>query len=213
MKNNKLDDEFIKIINAKVTNKELIDYILYLEKAKILNKIEINFCDLIIEQLEMFNTIDYKQICQNLKITNYQELQFYDGNELPNKIDEFIKNRKKIAREKIFKDVKENGIKATTKSLTQLFFERYSRMIDIKEDNETFKKLENISKDAYDKNDYSISSAIQLVDNLTNGLKGGTITSIIGGNNDVKSLWAINIAYKNLLQNKNVLYIAIKYLK
>ena len=202
-----LVEEFIKIINANVTNKELIQGIKYLENSHVLNGTENSFCTKILEQLEMFSQLDYGLICKDLKVSNYhgEKIDSYNSEEFTNKLDEFIQNRKMEVFLKMINGSLEVGIENLTKELTQLFFERYSRVIEVKEDTDTFRKLENVDNSS----EINYSSALELVDNLIFGLKGGTITSIVGGADNTKSLWAINIAYQAILQEKNVLYLSI----
>lgn len=203
----KLDDEFIKIINSQITNKELVDIIKYLQKSNSLYGIENIFCNLILEQIEMFSKLDYRIICDELEISNYngESVEGYTKEEFTDKVDEFIQTRKLKTHEKMMEAVTEEGMEGLDKSLSQLFFERYSRIIDVKDDNETFAKLENLNINP----PVDVSSAIEIVDNTINGLSNGTITSILGSNEEFKSLWAINIAYEALLQNKNVLYFSL----
>ena len=202
-----LENDFITFINSKVSQEELISAIKYLEKSNVLYIIESAFCRSILEQIEMFDKVDYRVICDNLEISNYsgEPKDGYLKEEFTDKVDEFIFKRKSVALEEMVKASSKEGMDGLNKKLTKLFFERYSRIIDIKEDKKTFELLENLDEN----NQIDISSAIEVVDNAIGGLKNGTITSIIGSSEEYKSLWAINIAYKALTQEKNVLYISL----
>jgi len=204
-KKQKLENEFIKIMNSQVTNKELVESIKYLQKSNVLQAIEDTFCNLVLEQVEMFSKLDFDIIYDKLEIDNYRDVEGYTQEEVVTKIDDFIQTRKQKSAEKITEAMAEDGIKGLNKSLSQLFFERYSRVIDVKSDNSTFERLEHLDIDT----PLNISSAIEIIDNTINGLNGGTLTSILGNHEEYKSLWAINIAYRAILQGKNVLYFSL----
>lgn len=203
----KLEQDFITFINSKVSHEELVTAIKYLEKSNVLYIIESIFCGSVLEQIEMFDKVDYHIICEELEISNYkgEPKEGFKKEEFTDKVDEFILKRKSLVLEEMMKVSVKDGMEGLNKKLTKLFFERYSKIIDIKEDTKTFEQLENLE----DNNQIDVSSAIEIVDNAINGLKNGTITSILGGSEEFKSLWAINIAYKALLQSKNVLYISL----
>lgn len=207
--NNKpvLEEEFITLINSSVSYEDLVKAIKYLEKSHVLFGIESMFCSSILEQIEMLSKTNYKVICETLEISNYngEPLEGYKKEEFTDKVDEFILERKGLVLTKMLEGVTDEGIEGLNKKLSQLFFERYSRIIDIKEDTKTFEQLENLEDD----NQIDVSSAIEVVDATINGLKKGTITSIVGDSEIYKSLWAINIAYMALTQSKNVLYISL----
>ena len=57
--------------------------------------------------------------------------------------------------------------------------------------------------------DVDISSVSNSIDSFSKGLKKGTITTMIGDSSSLKSLWAINIAYEAILNDKNVMYLSI----
>ncbi len=200
-----LENEFIKIMNSQVTNKELVESIKYLQKSNVLQGIENAFCNLMLEQIEMFSKLDFSIIYDKLEIDNYHEIEGYTKEEIITKIDDFIQARKQGSVEKIIEAIAEDGIKGLDKPLSRLFFERYSRVIDVKSDYTAFERLEHLDNNS----PLDISSAIEIVDNTINGLSGGTITSVLGNNEEYKSLWAINIAYRAILQGKNVLYFSI----
>lgn len=207
--NNKpaLEEEFITLINSSVSYEDLVKAIKYLEKSHVLFGVESMFCSSILEQIEMFSKTDYRVICETLEISNYngEPLEGFKKEEFTDKVDEFILERKGLVLTKMLEGVTDEGIEGLNKKLSQLFFERYSRIIDIKEDTKTFEQLENLEDD----NPIDVSSAIEVVDKTINGLKKGTITSIVGDSKIYKSLWAINIAYMALTQSKNVLYISL----
>lgn len=58
-------------------------------------------------------------------------------------------------------------------------------------------------------NEILFSTGIDYIDQYTNGLALGTITSIVGSDSGYKSLLALNIAYLAITAHKNVLYVSL----
>lgn len=199
-----IDVELIKLFSSSSDGFEIINLINQLLKSKVLNTKEEKLCNAIIEGLELTNSYDLKLLLEDLGCDiNMISTAKYLPEELIDKVDEFIVKRKDEENFNILQDcLTATAGNKITKEATDLIFNRYVDIIDIPE-SYILDDLETIEPDY----DVVISSAIEVVDNNINGLKNGTITTIIGNEENYKSLWAINIAYKALSDNKNVLYI------
>lgn len=205
-----IDIELIKILNSNCDRYDIIKIIQYLNNAKVLTIVEEKVCDSILEQIEMVGQYNITKICDKLGIENaeIQDKNGYDKYSLLEKVDDFIFKKKKEENMKVLSlSLEESSTNYITKEAASLFFNRYVDIINIQED-DVFENLET-AKDYNELNKIDISTASEYIDKITLGLKNGTITTIIGDRNIYKSLWAINIAYKAIESDKNVLYISL----
>lgn len=215
-----IDEELIKIFKTELSTEELVANIKHLLNANVLNNVEIQLCEKILEQIEIIGIQDLESILKILKIdiNNFSDILGYEKNQILEKIDNLIMVRKEIEDKKIQSLAMKNMSKGILdKETIDVFFNRYTEAIKIKESN-VLESLINIDEDAT----VEISTSCSRIDYLIDGLENGTITTITGNktyqtddgniksvNADYKGLWAINIVYKALLKNKNVLYIAL----
>lgn len=190
-----------------MSNEEIVSHIKYLRNADILSGNEIKMCEIMLEQIEVTDKIDLGEVIKSLATENdaveeYENIGSYDRLELVGKIDELIRDRKnKIQQDLLNLSSKETNFNSISKKVAKHFFDKYVDVIDIKEDN-TYIQLENLEDKRID-----ISTGIKFLDEEIYGLKNGTITTILGDIKLHKSIWAINIAYKAITENKNVLYL------
>lgn len=215
-----IDEELIKILKTELPLEDLVSNLKYILNSNILNNFEIQLCEKILEQVEIIGTYDLESILKILKIdiNNFSNINVYEKNQILEKIDNLILIRKDIEDKKIQSQALDNMSKGILdKETLDIFFNKYTEVIKIKESN-TLETLLNVVEDETTE----ISTACYSTDYLIKGLENGTITTITGNkiyqtdngsiksvNVDYKGLWAINISYKALLNNKNVLYIAL----
>lgn len=198
-----IDYEILRILSTKTNISELVSTIRFIQKASVLSMWEYSFCEEVLSQLEIYNHIDLKLAAEKLEIDNYkgEKIKGYKEMQLIDKVDNFIKTRKAKQNSKALIDaLTEANNGCIGKSSLELIYRRYKDVITI-EENDSFNQLENLD----DNTTEHISTAVSIVDEKINGLKSGTVTSIIG-NGVYMSLWAINIAYLALISGKNVLY-------
>ena len=117
-------------------------------------------------------------------------------------IDEFIRDRKHCEINDIFSLTSEDVFAPDT---IGKLLKAYDRRITGSIDSNLFNENIFINESG----DVDISSVSECVDSFSKGIKKGAITTIIGDSSLFKSLWAINIAYDVILNDKNVMYLSI----
>ena len=207
-----VSEEFIRIFKTNVIHQELVSNINYLKEADVLTIEESELCNSMLEQLELTNKIDLKksltQLLDKEDIPDFENIEAFERLELESKIDEFIKERKKEKEDELLESlINELEHGEISKNATKMFFDKYIDIIDIKDDDvyDSLGKIEDV--------EINISSCIDFIDEKVYGLQNGTLTTIIGDDDTCKSMWAINITYKALLQGQNVLYLTPSYNK
>lgn len=202
--NKQIDDELLDILNSDIT----VEQVKYLMKAKCLSKQEENLCECMLKSYALYGKFNLLQVMKEFKIdTNiYLDLKVYKRLEVYKVIDEFIYNRRMLENQQVMEAVLEGTAQNTyNEKVIDLAFKRYRNQIVVKED-ESFKELED--PEELEPN-IEISSAIEYVDNLIGGLEDGTLTTLVGTNEEYKTMYAVNIAYRALQDEKNVLFISL----
>lgn len=207
-----ISKELLKILNSPWDNKELINYIQDLFKAKVLSKDEEKLCNNIIEQIEVKSSVSISSAFEELKIycnwerdARYEkkDLQFVSDNYLGRRIECQLKKQVKVA-------FKNSGDGVFTKTDTALFLNRYTDVINVKQETDLNDFLNPFdTKISIDESNL-VSTACEFTDRfLKGGFMGGQVTTILGSSDVAKSLWSLNIAYTAISQGKNVLYFSL----
>lgn len=202
--NKQIDDELLDILNSDIT----VEQVKYLMKAKCLSKQEENLCECMLKSYALYGKFNLLQVMKEFKIdTNiYLDLKVYKRLEVYKVIDEFIYNRRMLENQQVLEAVLDGTAQNTyNEKVIDLVLKRYRNQIVVKED-ESFRELEN--PEDLEPN-IEISSAIEYVDNLIGGLEDGLLTTIVGTNEEYKTMYAVNIAYRALQDEKNVLFISL----
>lgn len=202
--NKQIDDELLDILNSDIT----VEQVKYLMKAKCLSKQEENLCECMLKSYALYGKFNLLQVMKEFKIdTNiYLDLKVYKRLEVYKVIDEFIYNRRMLENQQVLEAVLDGTARNTyNEKVIDLVLKRYRNQIVVKED-ESFRELEN--PEDLEPN-IEISSAIEYVDNLIGGLEDGLLTTIVGTNEEYKTMYAVNIAYRALQDEKNVLFISL----
>lgn len=180
----------------------------YLMEAKVLTSDEEQICSQLKSDLGFLGKNNLFNILRNHKVdvNEYDEIATYTNLELLYKIDLFISERRKEANKVAINTALEEYVSTNFKSkTTDLFLKRFASEIEVK-NNFDFSDLEYPE---YLHPTFEISSGIKSIDQLITGLQNATITTIIGTNDNYKSMLALNIAYQAILNKKNVLYISL----
>lgn len=199
-----MDNDLLEILKSDISAEQ----IKYLIKSKCLNKKEENVCKNMLKQYAMFGKPNLLNIMkqENIDCSEYLDAQVYQQYELLNKIDELIQLRRLQENQQIINSALEETSQSKFKEKTiDLIFKRYSNEIVTKEDY-SFRNLE-YPEDLLP--NIELSSSIEYIDNLIGGIEAGLITSIVGTNEEYKTMYALNIAYKAIRDNKNVLFISL----
>lgn len=199
-----MDNDLLEILKSDIS----VEQIKYLIKSKCLNKKEENVCKDMLKQYAMFGKHNLLNIMKQEKIDcdGYLESQVYQQSELLDKMDGLIQLRRQQENQQIIDSALEETSQSKFKEKTiDLIFKRYSNEIVAKEDY-SFRDLEN-PEDLL--TNIELSSSIEYIDNLIGGIEAGLITSIVGTNEEYKTMYALNIAYKAIRDNKNVLFISL----
>lgn len=192
-----IDIMFLNILNSCPNVNQLVDVINILKNEYVLNEEELELCDRCLADIGTYNGSNLK------KILNIEpNIEIYDKLKIDNKIDEFIHERKYREVKDIFSLSSEDVF--TPDSIDKLL-KGYTKRIKSSIDSDLFN--EDIFLNESD--DIDISSVSDAVDSFSKGIRKGTITSIIGDSGNFKSLWAINIAYNAISDDKNVMYLSI----
>lgn len=200
----------LKILNSPWDNKELINYIQDLFKAKVLSKDEIILCKNIIEQVEVKSSVSISSAFAELKIycnwerdARYEkkDLQFVSDYYLGGRIESQLREQARVA----FKNSGDGVFNGTD---TSLFFNRYTDVIGVKQETTLEDFLSPFDKVSIEENNLVLTC--ESIDKLLNGgLMGGQVTTIFGDSGAAKSLCSLNIAYTAISQGKNVLYFSL----
>ncbi len=203
-----IDNILLKIINSKCNKKDYVNNIKYLYNANVLTNDETNLIEKALNYMQIYNNVDLIKLFKELNYdyTDLENIEEFNYSQMLESINNLITTRREVENQNLINEslsLSAQGI-YTNKTL-DTFFNRYINEIKIEEDN-TYKELYsiNIKKDEY------VSTLNGYIDEITGGLANGSITSIVGARDICKSIWSLNIAYKCLADNKNVLYISLE---
>lgn len=203
----KIDDNLLKIINSKCGNKEYVNNIKYLYNSGVLTNEEIKLCEKVLYYKQIYNDVDLIKLFNemNYDYDDLKNIEQFGYSQMLGCINSLITTRREEENKHLIDDSLTLSAKGiyTNKTL-DTFFNRYINEIKIEED-DTYEKLYSID----DKEEDYISSANEYIDEISGGLAKGSISSIIGTSDMCKSIWALNITYRCLKENKNVLYISL----
>ena len=200
----------LKILNSPWDNKELINYIQDLFKAKVLSKDEIILCKNIIEQVEVKSSVSISNAFAELKIyCNWERDARYEKKDLQFVSDYYLRGRiESQLREQARVAFKNSGDEVFNGTDTSLFFNRYTDVIGVKQETTLEDFLSPFDKVSIEENNLVLTC--ESIDKLLNGgLMGGQVTTILGDLGVAKSLWSLNIAYNAISEGKNVLYFSL----
>lgn len=199
-----INKELIKILNSNPT----VEQIRYLKNTYTLNDIDIRVCESIINQLSIIGRYNLGEILSEFNIDNDLK-EKYNQDELANKIDDYVLLKKQEVNNYLLKSELENTSKDKfTKACVDVLYSRYRNAVE-KPKNNSFADVRSIISNMNVENQLEYSSSIKYIDMLTNGLKAGTITTIVSFKNTYyKSLLALNIGYRAMLNKQNVLYVS-----
>lgn len=191
------DIRLLNILNSYDDVSKLVEVIVLLKSEYVLNDDELELCDRCLSDIESYNGSNLNKI---LKFDT--SIEKYDVLKIEDIIDEFIRDRKHCEINDIFSLTSEDVFAPDT---IGKLLKAYDRRITGSIDSNLFNENIFINESG----DVDISSVSEYVDSFSKGIKKGTITTIIGDSSLFKSLWAINVAYNAILNDKNVMYLSI----
>lgn len=191
------DQELINILYSCKKAKQLYDVVSVLENEYVLDKDEQKLCDECIREMERFGITNLKN-----KVTSDTVISEYSCLDIDSKLKEFIDERKLQEHTEIFGVVR--GDPYATINIDAYLSGYAKRTIPII-NTDIFS--EEIFMD--DSREVYISAVSEKIDEFSLGLKKGYITTIVGDDGYFKSLWAINIAYQAIKEDKNVMYLSV----
>lgn len=191
------DQELLNILYSCKKAKQLYEVVDILKSEYVLSQDELKLCDECIREMERFNTTNLKK-----KVTSGTVLSEYSSLDLDSKIKEFIDDKILSEHTEIFGVVR--GDPYTTINI-DAYLSGYAKRTIPSINTDIFN--EEIFGD--DSREVSISTVSERIDEFSLGLKDGYITTIVGDEGYFKSLWAINIAYQTIKNDKNVMYLSV----
>lgn len=218
MKQEKLDDEFKRIILSEPTLEE----IRYLQYSKVLKPLESKICDLIIENRSIIGNTNIKGIFKEaLFITEEDaaELITYNGeiyskSEIFVAITNFVNDRYKEANLDDIEQVTELAMDNIISPLTfEILNQQYLFSLKEEEDN-TLCELENYNNlEIQEHLGRSITLGIDEIDTASQGLPAGKVSTIIDMDEKSSHLLANHLAYTSIIEGKNVIYLSFNKTK
>ncbi len=191
------DQELINILYSCKKAKQLYEVVDILKNEYVLSKDELKLCNECIREMERFNTTNLKK-----KVTPDTVLSEYSCLDIDSKIKEFVDDRKLSEHIEMFGI--ERGDPYSTINM-DLYLSGWAKRTIPSINTDIFN--EEIFGD--DSREVSISTVSEKIDEFSLGLKDGYITTIVGDDGYFKSLWAINIAYQAIKEDKNVMYLSV----
>ena len=190
------DQELINILYSCKKAKQLYDVVSVLENEYVLDKDEQKLCDECIREMERFGITNLKN-----KITSDTVISEYSCLDIDSKLKEFIDDRKIKEHQATFCTAYEDPYSTIN---IDRYLSGYARRTIPSINTDIFS--EEIFMD--DSREIYISAVSKKIDEFSLGLKKGYITTIVGDDGYFKSLWAINIAYQAIKEDKNAMYLS-----
>lgn len=203
-----IDAKLLEILISNCEKSGYVHNIRYLLNADVLSKEEEKICFSIFKHIEFYGNINVPAILTQLSynVDEIENIPNINYAEMFVAIDKLIQSRRDEENKKLMQNALDlSSSQLYTGEMLDTFFNRYSNSITVGEDND----FEALNELGYTTEPITISSANEYIDNLIGGIEVGKLTTIVGGYDYYKSIWAINIAYKSLKELKNVLYISL----
>ena len=198
------DLEFISILYSQSVRpgEWLLETIEYLKSEDVLSSEELKLCNDCVENLELSGRTYIENI-----IADDMEIHKYDYSEIDSKIEKFVATRKFVELEDMLDNLTLENM-YSKENMTK-YFKGYTNHIYSSIDTTILDELDDLDIFYDGKEEIDISTACEEVDSYCSGLSRGSITTIIGNEGSFKSLWAVNIAYKAICDDKNVMYLTV----
>ena len=194
-------------ISLTIDNINVLDDILNTPEVPILEKQLIRKYKVLVDNIHTIPSIE--TLKKEFPSLYFDEIIPIKSNQINDFISMFIANRKNLYTSdkllQISSTIKNEGMTETV--LNEL--NNLTKVDTVKKDFEdVVDKIEEIYKDK----DTSIGfkTGVPQIDELTGGLKLGTLNTILGFTGSFKTTWAANMAYSTMKDGYNVLYLSLE---